>query len=1046
MPDVPSPAGTGLTNTPLLVHGSFGLPGSSCTSMQPTVTPGVVELQVQTPTTEPTANAFALEPPRSDGDDLVKGQSIAVPLPESPTAATATLLPPASPTEQNTASSSNGNDVASNGKNSTTKTGEADKKSDSQRSETKKEEEKKEEKDEKDEKKDEEKKKKEEDKKKEKGAKNVLEKSEQTMEWLMKALALKTFQPDDLRIWYWDTLVTVSLLYYGVFIPAQVALPREALVLGIWGHFTVECLASIVFILDVFVRLNTAYYQPEAGKLIDDRKDILKYYMKNGMWRDILAAIPADLVLLLVFGYTFWDGWLYWGVGAARFILKFLRFRDFFKVVTPVKLSAEAVNYQYSFIPNLRLVFFIILAVNFVSVIWIIVNQEGTARQVDPADRYSYPQSLYWVLYTVTTVGYGDVPVDSSGKQLFACCLFIVGVVVQGIIISKISTRMSKGDVESERVDTMKETLLVLKKFDIPDQLASEVLSFQYHRLHSDMQGGFMRVLESLPEIMKGKVGIFVRMKLICAVQMFKELPAECLIDLATCLKNDVFEPEKEIITAGQDGKEMFFLGHGFVQVRSPQGDHWGFMKPGAAFGEIALLTDAKRMASIATLTYCELFRLDKGDFWKLIRRHRALRQSVAAEVKKRNIQPTDSGTVHTIQAMSAVDYLGIEWEETATGVFILAIEEGSAAFRADLLQGMRLIDVDGYVVSSLDDTVELEDMFQMRGFIQMRLVGPSVDEMDDEREKAEEVLAGTLTPAASTVASVPHPPGPVALSPVNSQPPQAVEGGDGGGGDAPCSDASSNVVSSAEGSQRSRTNSVCSVSSNISASSRSFGVVRAGPSVAGVGAAAVASRILVKSPRASPGFQRSAPKSPAGLAGTSPGGRPAERAMYELSSRMTKIESRLEMSHNVVMRLETMTEGLLGSLGLVVERRDPSMESQGKASGENLSASGPELSLPLSNHNFGGVPPAISPPPKELEHAVQSLNASQTLRSLGQMETSITSSSRRSFNDAAPGDKAEPAGKQCLNGCGTPVSSHEEEDLHPPNGNGNGNGHLAPR
>eukprot|EP01064_Diplonema_japonicum_P000548 TRINITY_DN10354_c0_g1_i1.p1 TRINITY_DN10354_c0_g1~~TRINITY_DN10354_c0_g1_i1.p1 ORF type:complete len:977 (+),score=165.74 TRINITY_DN10354_c0_g1_i1:85-2931(+) len=579
------------------------------------------------------------------------------------------------------------------------------------------------------------------------GQRSVLAKSQQTMEKLSNALRSDVLQPDDMRLWYWDTLLLACILYYGIFVPCQYAMPRDRLLAGEIGHIVLEVICTVIFTADVFIRLNTAFIDVNSGSLVEQREDIRANYAASGLWRDVLAALPIDLILLLALGSDFVDGWAYLALAHLRFLKVFV-VPTLFQVVTPVKLAPSSVRFHFTVVPMLRLVFYCTLAINFISVCWILLNKEGPRGTTDKA--YSYITALYWTLYTVTTVGYGDVEVDTPMKQLFASVLFIVGVVVHGIVISKISSRVQKGDVESERTDQMKETLSVLKKFNIPDQLACEVLAYQYHQLHSDVSGSFTKVLKTLPSVMRDRVGLFVRMKFICQVPMFKEQPIDCLVGLTNALKNLVMEPERRIIKAGDYGHEMFFLGHGFAEVTSPEGNLWGVIKPGGFFGEMALLTDSKRTASITTLTYCELFRLDKGDFFGLIRKHPEMKEAVAQEMHKRQIQQTQIKSRFILEMSGPHDFLGITWEQYNDGFIVAAVDPHGAAHRAKVTIGMHLSAI-GEQNEGEDDAGDLqliEDTFQATGSVALTLIPPTFNANGTQDSPGKE--SNTLEPGDS--------------------------------------------------------------------------------------------------------------------------------------------------------------------------------------------------------------------------------------------------------------------------------------------------------
>eukprot|EP01061_Rhynchopus_euleeides_P047914 TRINITY_DN991_c0_g1_i3.p1 TRINITY_DN991_c0_g1~~TRINITY_DN991_c0_g1_i3.p1 ORF type:complete len:966 (+),score=317.63 TRINITY_DN991_c0_g1_i3:1638-4535(+) len=696
----------------------------------------------------------------------------------------------------------------------------------------------------------------------------VLAKSEQTIERLNGALKSAAFQPDDIGIWYWDTTILLCLTYYGVFIPCQYAMERDDLVAGEWGHFALDVICTVVFLIDLFVRMHTCYFEPVTGMLIEDMSKIRQNYIRTEFWRDFLPAMPVDLIILYTVGENVIHGWVYVAALSLCKLPKFLIVPKLFKVMTPVKLSPFSVKYQYTVVPMIRLLFYCALAINMITVLWVILNKNGVQGTTD--DTYSYITGLYWTLYTVTTVGYGDVPVDSPGKKLFACLLFITGVIVHGVVISKISSRMQKGDVESERTDTMKETLSVLKKFNIPKELACEVLAFQYHQLHSDVSGGFEKVLQSLPSVMRNRVSLFVRMKFICLVPMFKEQPIECRVGLANALKALIYEPEECIVKAGDDGKAMFFLGHGFAEVTSPVGDPWGVIKPGGFFGEIALLTDSKRTASITTLTYCKMFRLDKGDFFVLIRKHPGMKEAVAQEMLKRQIKLNNAGTEYKLEMAHSGDIIGIEWEEYMSSYIVASVDEHGAAHRAGIVQGMHLVSIDDEQVDDEQTLQLVDDTFHGTGSVCLTMLPPTVIDEAPRSSRRE----GSERDGEGTSSTQPFSTTPFALDLSSEQ----------GGNSTPRGTLARLARGESESSFNSEENSP----------------VRGG----------TRRRTKVPDITLHP---------PPGVRGS--GARP----MQELAGRISRVEDKqTEMTHSL-HRIETMMQALLNTLGLVVEKEETS-------------------------------------------------------------------------------------------------------------------------
>jgi hypothetical protein len=97
-------------------------------------------------------------------------------------------------------------------------------------------------------------------------------------------------------------------------------------------------------------------------------------------------------------------------------------------------------------------------------------------------------------------------------------------------------------------------------------------------------------------------------------VPMFGPLSAPVLERLATAATTILVEAGQAIITAGEVGDRFYVILAGEVEVTTPAGGHRR-QSGGEAFGEIALLRDIPRTATVTAVTPTELLALDRGAF-----------------------------------------------------------------------------------------------------------------------------------------------------------------------------------------------------------------------------------------------------------------------------------------------------------------------------------------------------------------------------------------------------------------------------------------------
>jgi CRP-like cAMP-binding protein len=62
-------------------------------------------------------------------------------------------------------------------------------------------------------------------------------------------------------------------------------------------------------------------------------------------------------------------------------------------------------------------------------------------------------------------------------------------------------------------------------------------------------------------------------------------------------------------------------------------------LHPGDFFGEMALMLDGQRSASVVALTDCACYRLDKHDFQEIVQRRPGIAEGIAATLAKRRTE-----------------------------------------------------------------------------------------------------------------------------------------------------------------------------------------------------------------------------------------------------------------------------------------------------------------------------------------------------------------------------------------------------------------------
>ncbi|OJD27614.1 hypothetical protein ACJ73_00993 [Blastomyces percursus] len=118
---------------------------------------------------------------------------------------------------------------------------------------------------------------------------------------------------------------------------------------------------------------------------------------------------------------------------------------------------------------------------------------------------------------------------------------------------------------------------------------------------------------------------------------LFQSTPESFLAEIGLHLRPQLNSTNDYILTEGDEAKAMYWLVRGAVAVTSRDGESvYAELKPGAFFGEIGVLMDRPRTATIIARTRCLLVVLTKDDFKKILPRFPEVEQTIREEAEER--------------------------------------------------------------------------------------------------------------------------------------------------------------------------------------------------------------------------------------------------------------------------------------------------------------------------------------------------------------------------------------------------------------------------
>ncbi|MBI5163975.1 MAG: cyclic nucleotide-binding domain-containing protein [Magnetospirillum sp.] len=209
-----------------------------------------------------------------------------------------------------------------------------------------------------------------------------------------------------------------------------------------------------------------------------------------------------------------------------------------------------------------------------------------TERLVNPGFA-SVPHALWWAIVTLGTVGYGDVvPITPLGKML-------------GAVVA----------------------VLGLCMFALPASI---------------LASGFAEEMR--------RQSFVSTWHLVAKVPFFARLQASQIAEIASLLKLFRAIRGEVIVREGDPGESMYFIVNGRVEVKGRFGTF--VLEAGDFFGEIALIEQCARTATVRALGRCQLLVLDARDFHRFVAGYPNLLEEIWETARQRHAQATEAEPV----------------------------------------------------------------------------------------------------------------------------------------------------------------------------------------------------------------------------------------------------------------------------------------------------------------------------------------------------------------------------------------------------------------
>jgi len=194
---------------------------------------------------------------------------------------------------------------------------------------------------------------------------------------------------------------------------------------------------------------------------------------------------------------------------------------------------------------------------------------------------------------------------------------------------------MDRDRLKCEHKEKIKDLNQFMSHYSVPRDVQKDVFSYMRHLNEKSLSGNDTKMISELPKALQAQLKDYMNLKMIKDIPFFSDAPNTCLELITNRLEQTFFTPGEFIVREGEIGHEMFIIAHGEVEV-SVDGKPVAVLEEGNFFGEIALVEETTRTASVRSRSYCEIFTLEKTAFLEVIRRYPNIQERIESAVEGR--------------------------------------------------------------------------------------------------------------------------------------------------------------------------------------------------------------------------------------------------------------------------------------------------------------------------------------------------------------------------------------------------------------------------
>ncbi len=381
------------------------------------------------------------------------------------------------------------------------------------------------------------------------------------------------------------------------------------------GLIYFDNLLTAILALDIMIRWQRCRRDEGVEEPWQSEQRTLARYSLVWLGLDLIAAMP-------------------WGVLSGNPIFLPVRLVKLARVAQLMREWRQRALKHSAWLRLAVFSYWILLSMHWIACGWLALRGLPSPEKASSA----YLSALYWTVQTFATVGYGDQPPTNDAQTLYAVIVMILGVAMYGYMIGNIASILANIDpAKVQHLERMEKLTAFMNYRNLPPAIQQRIRDYYSYLWNKRLSFDEAEVISALPPTLGTEISLFLKRDFIQRVPIFQDASEEFIKEIALHMKPLVFMPGDYVYKAGESGRDMYFISRGTLEALSRDGAMiYATLGAGDFFGEIALVLNQRRTASVRALTYCDLYRLDKEMFERVLAHYPEIGKQIEAKARER--------------------------------------------------------------------------------------------------------------------------------------------------------------------------------------------------------------------------------------------------------------------------------------------------------------------------------------------------------------------------------------------------------------------------